>query len=353
MISSTVSILTPSKQQIPLARALQRATAMSSHLPLSSARLGDSPYAHFPGQAVEKIAWCNGEVIGYVHGDIHVAHLQILGKECLQPALYFGDLRVSATARRLGVASRLLDALAEEAITAGAQGGYCLVNEGNDAMVSLLESGRSRLHGHVLRRFTTATRLCLTPARKPGTSRYVRIDPTRVRLDALMNAFQQQLFSPSISQQLMQHLLAHHACHLHCFATREKTEQLAFLVWNQFALRQFCVLESSMTDRVLTCLWQSLIPFTGGIRPPSIGEGWHAAETGWLSVTPDADMIAQAIYSAWALRAHFVNVPAIAGVTKGLLWRSLNTDLVVFGIDGHPAPQLPPTAIATVDLTRT
>lgn len=353
MTSTTVSILTPSAQQIPLARALQRATAMSAQLAFSSARLGDAPYAHFPGRAVEKIALCNSEVIGYVHGDIHTSHLQILGKKCLQPTLYFGDLRVSATARRQGVASRLLDALAEEAATAGVQTGFCMVNEGNDAMVTLLESSRSRLQGHVLRRFSTATRLCLTPVRKPATSQYVRIDPAHVRLDALMSVLQQQLFSPSMPQQFLHHLLVRHALNLHCYAARDTPEQLAFLVWNQSVLRQFCVLDSSMTDRIFTGLWQSLCPFTGGIRPPSIGGGWHAAEMGWLSVTPDADMIAQAIHSAWTLRAHFINVPAIPGVTQGLLWRSLNTNLVAFGIDGHPAPELPAASIATVDLTRT
>lgn len=340
-------------EHVAAARALQQNTPMSTALALTSERRGDAPYSHFPGRSIEKVALHQGRVVGYLHGDVHPARLVVDGMPCTAPALYLGDLRVSHEARRLGVASRLLDAIADEANALGVRHGYSLVNHGNSAIMRFLASDKCRFNGGPVRRFVTATALGLLPPRLPRQSVYVRVDVERVQLGRLLERRASLVFSPVETAEALQALLRESAADMHCFAHRDSPHELAFIVWNQSARRRFCVLQSSLTDRLLTRAWQGLTQLTGGPVPPGTGGYWHPAELGWLARPVDKDMIHVARHSAWQLGAHFVNVPAFPGATRGLSWRTLDTDLVAFGVDGHTPPELPAHLNAELELTRT
>src|SRR5207237_1330905 len=104
-------------------------------------------------------------------------------------------------ARRRGLARRFLDGLAEAAVGQGVTRGFCLVNEGNEAMLRLLVLGRVRLAGESARRFVTATRLLV--ARPRARTSLARVMPTFASLEPLARALAGRVLALVVDSQAL------------------------------------------------------------------------------------------------------------------------------------------------------
>lgn len=221
----------------PEVRALIAQTPMSAALPLSFER-GDSrarAYPRFNGESLDLVATREGRIVATLHGQIEERQILSGGSVRRARVVYAGDLRVRSGRQGRGLATELLRAFKARALARDVEFGFCLVNEGNDVMLRLLQSV-PELQARVVRTFTTASRLLL---RRPTSLRGVieRITPTRPQFEALAEQLSSRALAPHIDGAALQRLCEEFP-ELRFYRAGTGADP-AFALWNMARTRRF------------------------------------------------------------------------------------------------------------------
>jgi ribosomal protein S18 acetylase RimI-like enzyme len=329
--------------------ALLARTPMSARVPLAVERAGD-PAAAWPalgGEPLSLVARAGGRVVGFVHGLLAARHVDPGDARAVETLLYFGDLRVDAGARRLGVARRLLDRLATLARARGVRRGYCLTNEGNDAMLRLLEAPGARLRGRRSRTFTTAS--LWAPPRAAALAEVPL--PAAAALEPLAARWRGSFLGPAVDGAG----LAAWAAGARGLRWLRDPAGAHLALWDQAGFRRLRVLDRPLPLRLGGALLDAATPLTGGRRLPAPGAAFRIAEIALAAAALDGAWRGAA-RSAFAAGCHLVNVvergldPAEPRLPLPLWALRTRTHVVGFGIDGAPPLVCPPAARVWVDL---
>lgn len=345
-------------------RAFAARVPMSTTTPLAVERHGAAPFDHFLGSSVEVGVTLGGRPVAYAHavvGRFRAPSSPGVERGDEGVMAYVGDIRVDPTVQRQRLGTRLLDALADALVARGVSSGFCFVNEGNGAILGLFASGRSRMVGTRGGSFRTGSRLLLARPRAAPVAggRFVRVSHGAL---SVARGYASRLGDAPFAFRAEAPALAEIARvagdDLVVLAGAEVPEEPLFAVWNQRARRKLRVLALDPALAFVASLWRFGARFTGGPRPPRVGEPWSAAELCWIDpcAVPGRareGMIAAALEVAWGLGSHFVNVPfeLAEEAPAGLLWQWTTSHLVTLRFDGG----LPPAfegAIFAHDLSR-
>jgi GNAT superfamily N-acetyltransferase len=329
--------------------ALLARTPMSARVPLAVERAGD-PAAAWPmvaGEHLSLVARAGGRIVGFVHGLVSPRHVDARDARAVETLLYFGDLRVDAAARRLGVARRLLDRLATLARARGVRRGYCLTNEGNDAMLRLLAAPGARLRGDRCRTFTTAS-LWASPR---ATALPEVATPLAAALEPLAARWRSSFLGP-VSDGAALADWASRARGLRWLCDRAGAH---LALWDQAGFRRLRVLDRPLPLRLGGALLDAATALTGGRRLPAPGAAFRIAEIALAAGALDGAWRGAARL-AFAAGCHLVNVvergldPAEPRLSLPALALRTRTHVVGFGIDGTAPLVCPGAARVWVDL---
>lgn len=321
---------------IAAARALLRHTAPSPTAPFAVERLGDDPYGHLGGTPVELVAVEAGEVAGFVFGHVRERFVWEGGAWSLEPLLYFTDLRVAVEHRRRRVAARLVDALAERGVGLGARRGYCLVDEGNEAMLALLTAGPTRMTGGPPTPVAVVGRV-VQPRAAERAGGWRLVDQDAVDLSVVCRRRPRWLARPWTLPELRRLCDAHPELR---FATPAASPGLpAFAVWDQRRIRRLRGLGHQGIGGWMLAAWRARAWLQGGPAPPGPGAPWGSVEVTLLTDEIDP-AVALDVAAGAADGAHLASMliagepPPLPGGTQVTRY----TQLVPFGLDGAPPP---------------
>ena len=331
-------------------QAFMGQTSMTAATPLVIARCGDHPYGHFMGVSQALGAFEGERLVGYVRGVVAPTQLLVGGELVTESALYFGDLRIDDRQRRRGLAVALLDRLAEFARERGALRGYCYVNEGNDAMLRLLQAGKCRLQGKSVSQFETASRLLPLKPLSTWRGHYQQRPLSELQLGPLLQRRGEGIFSTVMTEDWLRSVGSVAGEQLRCFAALDAPDTLAFALWDQFDIRQLRLQTLDRSSAITLKVWRVLSGINGGLAPPRRGEGFRMAELCWVADDRIAQHPAAAIAAAWEMGVHILNLPVVGQPPTGPLWQSLRTHVVAFAIDGQGLPETHPALPIIHDL---
>ena len=332
-------------------RALLLATPMSASLPLVVSRAED-PELAYPRPGAEGIALVSvggdGAIDGYLHGAIESRRIMRGNSLVPERVMYLGDLRIAASARWTGRAKALLAAIRDHGRERGLSAGFCLVNDGNNAIVDLVTGGALGHRGAVLRTFTTAARLLVRrPRAAEGLEEY---RPDSGDFAAMLNAGAGRFLSAALEPaQLAEHVARYPEMR---FFRRAGERAPLFALWNPRRARALQLSTLPLALRVARAGWN----LAGGHRFPSAGEAWQSATVTLATregLRPGDD-------DAMASLAFEMGCHTLEHVESGLERESplrltgpcvrMKTHLVTLAIDDRDLPVCPPQMPVEVDL---
>jgi ribosomal protein S18 acetylase RimI-like enzyme len=328
-------------------RAFAGRVPMSAATPLAVERHGAAPFDHFVGSSVEVGVTVDGRPAAYAHavlGRFRVSAGPVATAGYERDIAYVGDIRVDPDVQRRRLGTRLLDTLAEALVARGVLTGFCFVNEGNDAILGLFASGRSRMVGARSGSFRTGSRLLLARPRAASVAGR-RFVPVPLESLAAARAYAARLAEAPFALRVEAPALAEIARSagedLVVLARAEAPDEPVFAVWNQRARRKLRVLALPPALAAVATLWRLAARVTGGPPPPRAGDAWSATELCWIDPAMETEpardaMISKALEVAWGLGSHFLNVPFELGqrAPAGPLWQWTTSHLVTLRFDG-------------------
>lgn len=233
------------------------------------------------------------KLVGFLHSDV----LPLMGlKNLYEPILCLGNLKVHPQYQRKKIAQSLISKMAELGVLRGYGGAYCLVNEGNQAMLELTKTmfanSNFSLSNHELGFLHTNSILFYGKKKTIDNNQLVYDVATLVDLDEIIDlynqvhghcflahkvdrAFFENLFSSSLNLGIE-----------HFRVLRDQTNKIvAFtLIWDQSPFKKLYVDRYTFLLNILRAFIYTGSYLRQCKQPPSAHQPWKFFEATYLTV---------------------------------------------------------------------